>query len=354
MVTTRGVRARQLSLRSDLTPPEQAASLCIRMTALAVCREVLGSHQKALDHLGIASDELVSYAIKAQTDPANTTVPDWAGVLVGGQVAAFLDSLGTLSVYAQLAALSPIQVQAQTTKVPTRDESKRIPYKFVAENQPIPVGGTIINAAPVGPHKLAGISILTAELARLSQFETMLRAIMQEDASIGVDGVLLDDAAGDTVRPAGLLNGITPIVSTGDPAGDVAALLAALGNARRPAIIANNKRAAALGAFLGVNPTLSAALGLILAPTVPDDTLVAVDAWDFSTTTGDSLDIEVNKNAVVHLEDSAPVPIVKGETLASPVTSLWQQDLIGYRLLWPVSWTLRRTGAVAAITDAAW
>jgi hypothetical protein len=76
--------------------------------------------------------------------------------------------------------------------------------------------------------------------------------------------------------------------------------------------------------------------------TVPLGTVGMVDAADFVTVGGEPPRFEISDSAVLHMEDTTPLPIVDGGAAAAPVRSLWQTDSLGLRMLWPMNWVLRR------------
>jgi len=53
------------------------------------------------------------------------------------------------------------------------------------------------------------------------------------------------------------------------------------------------------------------------------------------------------------MEDTTPLP-VNGGTVAEPLRSLFQTDSLALRLIWDVSWVLRRAGACQFRTGVAW
>jgi hypothetical protein len=82
-----------------------------------------------------------------------------------------------------------------------------------------------------------------------------------------------------------------------------------------------------------------------------------MDCADFASVTGDDPRFEISDQAVLHLEDTAPLQIgTPGTppTVAAPTRSLWQTDTIGLRLVMPMNWTMRRTGMVQHIDAVSW
>ena len=92
---------------------------------------------------------------------------------------------------------------------------------------------------------------------------------------------------------------------------------------------------------------------VIVSGTVPPGMVIAIDAADFVSVGADTPRFEVSDQATLHMEDTAPLPIVDG-TPATPVRSLWQTDSLALRLILPMNWTIRRPGMVAWIDAVTW
>src|SRR5262249_7814929 len=83
---------------------------------------------------------------------------------------------------------------------------------FVQEGQAIPVRQMVSSAGVTfGPRKLATIFALTREMVESSNAEALVKLVMTESLSVALDAALFSNVAGDSVRPPGLLAGITPI-----------------------------------------------------------------------------------------------------------------------------------------------
>ncbi len=91
---------------------------------------------------------------------------------------------------------------------------------------------------------------------------------------------------------------------------------------------------------------------------MPAGMLIAVDAADFASATGDTPEYDVSEQATIHEEDTTPLAIGTTGTppvVAVPIRSLWQTDTIGVRMTWLDSnWAMRRTGMVSFISGVTW
>src|SRR5262249_54798480 len=98
---------------------------------------------------------------------------------------------------------------------------------FVGQGQPIPVRQLPVSAGAIlQPRKFATIVSLGREMLVSSNAEALVRAVLVDAAGASFDAALFSSTAGDTTRPAGLLNGETS--ETAASGGGTAALMADL------------------------------------------------------------------------------------------------------------------------------
>ena len=325
---------------------------------------------------------VVEWAQRAATAPAMTTVVGWAAELVQQIVMSFMETLMPKSVYPRLSAAGLSLTFGANGKiiVPTRSRTPTIAGSFVGEGLPIPVRQGAFTSQALTPKKMAVITTWTREISEHSvpAIEGLLRNAISEDTAISLDSVLLDANAATAIRPAGILNGVaglTPTAGGGFNAavGDIKALTGALitstsGNIRSPVYLMNPQQLSSLGLIAmpgaGVFPfraeVAAGNLGgwsIIDSGTVPLGTVIAMDAADFVSVSGDAPRFELSDQATLHMEDTAPADIVSGAapgTAANPVKSMWQTDSIAMRLILPVNWTIRRPGTVAWVAGVTW
>lgn len=294
--------------------------------------------------------------IRGAVGPALSSQAGWASELAAVVVQDVADNMMPQSALAQLRAvgLSYGFINGAVARVPTHQPTPS--GAFVLEGNSIPLGALLLGSFALKPKKCAGIVAMTKELVAGSpaNVETSLQALLSQDIGLLVDNVLLGSAASSAAQPAGLLNGLTPITATagggvGALLGDLKKLLTAISPAVRPVVIANNVQAASIA-------TLSqSSLPLIVAPYLPADQIIAVDAAAFASALG-ALDISVNEDPTIHMSDT-PLPIgTPGSppVVSAPTQSLWQTASIGMRVLLDVDWVLRRTGAVAFTSGTTW
>jgi HK97 family phage major capsid protein/HK97 family phage prohead protease len=333
--------------------------------------------------------------IKATTNPAQTTVAGWAAELVNTAIDDFLVTLTPVSAYAGLRARGSSFTFGQngTIRIPRRTGSGGsapgdLRGAFVGEGAPIPVRRANFASVSLTPHKMGVISTFTREMAAHStpSIEALIRQGIIEDTAIAIDTALLDTQAGTAVRPAGLLNGVTPLTAT--TGGGLTAVTGDISKLMTPFVQAN----AATGLVLLANPAdmvrlsvLTNALGqfvfqdqiaggtlmgnpLITSTVVTAGTIIMIRVTDFATGTGDTPEWDISDVATIHEDDGTyaadqtvtqPTATVKpivssGPTPAAPVRSLWQTATIGIRMLLDMDWAMRRASMVSVINNVTW
>jgi Phage capsid family len=236
-------------------------------------------------------------------------------------------------------------------------------------------------AITLTPKKMAVISEFTREMANASNpaIEGVIRQAINEDTAEAIDQVLIDQTAADTIRPAGLRNGVsglTPSAATttfDKIVADIKALMApiiAARGGRDLVLICNPAQELAMSWAVAPNGTFVFSddnapqlrrITIVASTTVTAGLLIMVDAADFASVTGDTPEFDVSDVATIHEEDTTPLPIVGGTvqppastSLAAPVRSLWQTASIGVRMLLDMNWAMRRTGMVSWMTGVTW
>jgi HK97 family phage prohead protease len=321
------------------------------------------------------------WAVRAASAPALTTVAGWAQELVQQIYADLMQLLFAKSVFPRLSAkgLSLQFGQAGKIVLPTRSRTPTLAGSFVGEGMAIPVRQGAFTSTTYTPKKLAVITVWSREMAdhSIPAIEGVLREAIQQDTAVAIDTILLDANPATTIRPAGILNGVSVTTATAGGGiaaliGDIKGLVGALttntyGNIRSPAWLMNPvdvlSASLASAANTGIFPfkeelgrgTL-ANIPIIDSATVTAKTVILVDAADFVTFQGDVVRMELSDQATLHLEDTNPLDLVSGSpgVVATPQRSLFQTDTIALRMIAPLNWALRRTGVVAWTQTVTW
>ncbi|MBB3318955.1 hypothetical protein FHT77_004864 [Rhizobium sp. BK181] len=355
---------RRSSPRSILTK-----SLTARLMALALKNgepDQLAEQLYGAGKIVEATRDPVGWLRKAVTNPAMTSVPDWAGTLSNpGVYGGLMAELAPLSVYSALKArgISVTLAGVGSLRFSARAVPGSVPNCFIGEGQPIPVRQlSFLQGAVLVGHKAASISLFTGELAKAStpSAEAIIGQALAEDISISIDTALLGNAAGTATQPPGLLFGVTPLTASAatDPAQAAAADISALAAAISPAassltFLMNSAQAASLALLVPG----AAVLDIIASDSVPQKTVVAVDAADFVSSVDDG-EVRVENDATVISRDD-PLPVSTGASgtdavSGSPHVSLWQLDLLAVKIAEDISWAMRRAGRVASVANVKW
>jgi HK97 family phage prohead protease len=325
---------------------------------------------------------VVDWQVKAASAPAMTTVTGWAAELAQTIYTGFMETLYPKAIYPRLSGygLSLSFGSAGKIVIPTRAITPTIAGSFVGEGLPIPVRQGLFTSQTLTPKKMAVITSWTREIDQHSvpAIEGILRNAVQEDTAISLDSVLIDANPATTVRPAGILNGITVTTATAGGGfaalvGDIGNLSGALltgtkGNVRNPVWLMNpqqiNKIGLTAAPGAGVFPFReeigAGRLGgwpVIDSGTIPLGTVIVMDAADFVAVGGEAPRFEISDQATLHFEDTTPTDITTTGTppvAAYPVKSMWQTDSLALRLILPTNWTIRRAGVVAWTQSVTW
>lgn len=363
--------------RPEMQKGSKPSDLIIRSAVVnAVAFASNKAPEEVLERL-YGNDEATAIIVKAAVAPATTTTSGWAAELVNTAMTDFLETLRPMSVYPELAAVGGGRLSfgpnQGAIKIPARAPTPSIGGSFIGEGAPIPVRRLALTSATLSPKKLGVITTFTREIARYSTpaIEGILRNEILADTAITLDSVLLDNVAADTIRPAGLLNGVTALTAT--TGGGQAAILADIKKLRAPFDSANNGTNLVLlmnpaqEVGLALTPAADGQLGwtasvlsrykIITSTAIPVGRVIMVNAADFVTATGDVPEFEMSNEATLHMEDSTPLQIGSTgtpNTVAAPVRSLFQTATMGLRMLMDVSWAMRRTGSVSWIDNVTW
>jgi HK97 family phage major capsid protein/HK97 family phage prohead protease len=326
--------------------------------------------------------EACNLILRAPSAPALTTVTGWAAELVHQIYTDFMDLLVPNSILPRLASYGMTLSFGNAGRIiiPTRSRTPTLAGSFVGEGLAIPVRQGMFTSQTLTPKKVAVISSWTREMNdhSIPAIEGLLREAVQVDTSIAIDTVLIDSNAATTIRPAGLLNGLTPL--TGTAGGGLAALIGDLkqmgealvagtyGNVRKPVWLINPGML--FGASLASAPntgifpfreeigrgTLNG-VPYIDSTTVAMNTMTLIDASDFVVIGGEAPRLEISDQATLHMEDTAPLDLVSSGSpavVAAPQRSLFQTDSIALRMVMPLNWLQRRAGTIVTLTGATW
>lgn len=284
----------------------------------------------------------VELSTKAATAPGTSTDAVWAKPLVGVAqlTTGFLQIAHSQSLLGRLG----LELIPFSTKVPYQTADANfvwMPEAYAAPTSKLAFSDGLTLPAT----KVVGIVVLTNELVKLAAPGTAkaMRNCLTSGLNSFVDKQFLSTTAAVVgTNPAGILNGLTPLVGTADVAASVKALIAAFFTAspgsENPILIANGGYAAAIR---GMIP--STGLNVIASEAAASNIVIVDPARTFYADGG--LEVEYSDKAMLEMADPATNPPVA----ATVLTSLWQMNLVGFRLTRFVAWG-RAPNAVAYST----
>lgn len=251
---------------------------------------------------------------------------------------------------------------------------------WVGEAKAKPVTRFDFGKSTLGWSKVAGISVVTDELARFStpKAEQLVRDGLRDALQERLDRDFVDPAKAEVlnVSPASITNGVTPITSGGSTADDIRADLGALmasflstnQNVAGLVLIMPNTAALALSLmrnslgqreFDGIGVTGGTLEGLPVIASQYAQTaahgnmLIAANAKAIALAEDDAISVEASREASIEMSDT-PVGDAGVPTGATSLVSMFQTNSTALKAEQFINWKKLRTGAVAYIDHLAW
>ena len=298
--------------------------------------------------------------LRAASSPATTSAANWAAVLASGAVADFAGSLGPSS------ASSALARAGMTVDLSRSPYSSLIPslvatgtdVSFVKEGDAIPVVDLTVTGPTLTPFKVATITCFTREMTHLTSIEAIVKSVLSEAVTLGLDAAILGSQAASDSQPAGVLNAPTAVAAdpgTGEAAMlvDIGALAAAVSGVGGASLIfvAAPGEYAKLRLYRQVFP-----FPLFPSAALAAGSVVAIAANAFVIGVDPAPEIMATIEGLLHMDNATPLPIRDGGPIASPTRELFQTDVVALRFILRCSWGLRASAAscVAAVTDVTW
>lgn len=344
-------------------PLSRPADALVRAASALVAAEVRPHGDE--EYLRLLGDDAVTpmlmraAIVRATQQPATLSDTTWAGVLAQSAVLDFLMSIGPVSAAASILARSNVAKlsPALPSFTPAGIVAGAVSGGFVAEGDPIPVNSFAVLGSSITGRKLSVITAVSRDLAKRSNAEQMVRAALEESATVTFDAALFGAAASSDAAPAGLLNGVSPLSSdyiwgSTSPTAFILNSLAALAAAVAPVafgdivFVADPKTAAFLQLMIGDRSPFP-----ILSTTgLAEGTVAAVAPRALAFGYDPLPEIAISSEAVLHMSDTPSEIVDDSGTVAAPVRSMFQLSLVGIRLILDVTWGKRSSAAVAYIT----
>lgn len=299
-------------------------------------------------------DEVQDLVTKATL--GTTTDSGFAASLVHENrlVGEFVEMLRAATVFDKLQGFRAVPFN---TKIPSQVTGGSA--QWVGEGSKKPVTNGTYSEVEIKEHKLAAITVYTQELMRRSDpaVDVLVRDDLIEASKTLIDATFLDAEDATTTRPAGVLNGVTAITSTGVTAAAYETDLMTLVNSFVTAnlsldgsyILMSETRAAqisllrdALGNSYFNGMSLRGERTLMGIPVITSQTvgnkIVLVKTSEILLAQDGGVDVSYSDQATI--------------TDGSTTHSLWQENKFAVRVEKFITWAKRRPIAAAVLTYA--
>jgi HK97 family phage major capsid protein/HK97 family phage prohead protease len=316
----------------------------------------------------------VEQVLKAAVAAGTTTDATWAAPLVPYQQMSneLIELLRPETIVGKMSQLRQVPFNV---RIPGQTQGSTV--NWVGETKPKPVSALAFEDITLRFNKIAGIVVISDELARLStpSAEAIIRGDLVAQIAQFTDDSFINPAyaAVTDVRPASVTNTATAIPASGTDAdalrADVRALYATFIAANMSTAgavwIMTSTMAMAIGMmmnplgqpeFPGISATGGTLLGLnvIVSETVPSDSsgsiIVLAKQSEILLADEGGVTVDVSREASVQMNSTPDDPA----TASTVLTSLWANNLLGIRAERMITWRKRRPQAVAYISGAAY
>lgn len=316
----------------------------------------------------------VEQVLKAAVAAGTTTDATWAAPLVPYQQMSneLIELLRPETIVGKMSQLRQVPFNV---RIPGQTQGSTV--NWVGETKPKPVSALAFEDITLRFNKIAGIVVISDELARLStpSAEAIIRGDLVAQIAQFTDDSFINPAyaAVTDVRPASVTNTATAIPASGTTADDLrsdvralyATFIAANMSTAGAVWIMTSTMAMAIGMmmnplgqpeFPGIGATGGTLLGLnvIVSETVPSDSsgsiIVLAKQSEILLADEGGVTVDVSREASVQMNSTPDDPA----TASTVLTSLWANNLLGIRAERMITWRKRRPQAVAYISGAAY
>lgn len=330
------------------------------------------SSAKAFADNTFRDDVRLNEIMKAAVAAGNTTDPSWAGNLVQYQnlSSEFVDFLRPRTIIGQLGQGNVPGLRRVPFNVRIPGKTAKGRSQWVGEGFRKPVTKSGYDATELKWAKIAGISVITEELARFS--DPSIQILVRDDLSDAVIERMDEDfvdpakaaATGAGLSPASITNGVTAIPSTGDVYADIQALWATADDTNLPVssavYITDSATARRLSGLR--NPLMARefpnvsmtggdidGVPLVVSNYVPSGMFILAFASEIYLADDGVVTIDVSREATIIMDDDATAT----PTIAQ-IQSMFQTNQLAIRAERFVNWKKRRPQAVSYLTGVEW
>lgn len=327
-------------------------------------------------------DPSIAATLKANVVAGATVSGNWAENLVGTETSAFADFveyLRPMTILGKFGSNGIPSLRAVPFRVALVGQTAGGAGYWVGEGKPAPLTALDFSRSTLEPLKVANIAVLTKEIIRDSSpsAEAIVRDQLAAALRARMDLDFIDPAkaASAGVSPASILNGLTPIASTGATADAIREDMRLLFSAF---IAANNAPTSgvwimpstiALGLSLMVNalgqpefPGINMNGGTLgglpvitseYMPTVSGGSYVAiVNAQDIYLGDEGGLAVDMSTEASLQMLDNPTNDTVT--PTATTMVSMFQTGSVAFRAERTINWARRRDSSVQYLSGVNW
>lgn len=315
--------------------------------------------------------------VKTAVDIGTTVDSDFAAPLVNYTVMAneFIEFLRPQTIIGRIPGLRKVPFNIRMPR-----QTGGGTAQWVGEGAPKPLTRQAFDFVNLGYMKLACITVITEELARLSSpsaeaiiRDDLAKAVIQQMDSDFMDS---DNAGVANVKPAAITNGVTKLASAGNSEANIRAdvgkifaewiavnanpsagvwvmpvstamrlslIVNALGQPSFPTINMNG------GTFFGMPVVTSESAGLTDSSAAGHQVSL-INAAEILVADDGQVTIDVSREASVQMDDAPTNPPVA----ATVLQSFWQQNLIGIKAERHIAWAKARTTSVVLMDSVNW
>lgn len=321
----------------------------------------------AAQRWGKSNPQLVQ-VVRAAVAGGGTDSGEWGAELVHNDryTADFIEFLYSRTVFDKL----PLREVPANINIGGQDGTAT--GYWVGQSKSIPLSKADFMDVNLTPLKVAALAVVSKELLRDSSpsAEMLVRDSLVNASAQRVDQTFFSAAAAVAgVSPAGILNGLTALVSAGpDVEGviaDVKALYAAFiaaNNADGLEFVSTQSLSKALGlmqnvmgnfAFPGLSTNGGALLGdrLTAGGNIGVGDLILLKPSDIYKIGDRGVEVSLSTEAAIQM-DSAPDGASDTPTANANVVSMFQTESVAIKVVRPLNYAKRRSSAVAYVGDA--
>jgi len=341
--------------------------------ALALARSkdgVLGAVPIAEKLWGPSS--IPALALKSSVLPGGLLNPDFTALAEYRTAASdFISLVYPKTVLGKLSGVRTVPLNTRVLR-----QTAGVSIGWVGRNSPTPLSNMAFDSILFDPFKLAGIVCCTQELARLSNpaAESVVRTDLAAATIAMMDRALLDPtAAGEAgVSPPSITNAATSFPASGTTASALREDLKTLFNyvfdsgieMTAPYLITSRQQCLAIALMdqdftrdVTINGGMLAGVPIISSSSSPSSTdtssppittsdIVLLDAAELLVAANDEIMIDSSEQTSLQMSTAPDSPA----TASTVMVSLWQQNLAAWKIVKPLNFMMRRSGAVARIS----